>query len=104
MTLEATRSIREDYLHQNAFHEVDTYTSPRKQYLMLKAILLNYEKSLDALNAGASFSRLIQLPVRERIGRLKYVPEDGAQAEYDGILADMTAEIGALTEGGEQNA
>ena len=104
MTLEATRSIREDYLHQNAFHEVDTYTSPRKQYLMLKAILLNYEKSLDALNAGASFSRLIQLPVRERIGRLKYVPEDGAQAEYDGILADMTAEIGALTEGGERNA
>ena len=104
MTLEATRSIREDYLHQNAFHEVDTYTSPRKQYLMLKAILLNYEKSLDALNAGASFSRLIQLPVRERIGRLKYVPEDGVQAEYDGILADMTAEIGALTEGGEQNA
>ncbi len=104
MTLEATRSIREDYLHQNAFHEVDTYTSPRKQYLMLKSILLNYEKSLDALNAGASFSRLIQLPVRERIGRLKYVPEDGAQAEYDGILADMTAEIGALTEGGEQNA
>ena len=104
MTLEATRSIREDYLHQNAFHEVDTYTSPRKQYLMLKAILLNYEKSLDALNAGASFSRLIQLPVRERIGRLKYVPEDGAQAEYDGILADMTAEIGVLTEGGEQNA
>jgi V/A-type H+-transporting ATPase subunit A len=104
MTLEATRSIREDYLHQNAFHEVDTYTSPRKQYLMLKAILLNYEKSLDALSADASFNRLIQLPVRERIGRLKYVPEDEAQAEYDAILADMNAQIGALTEGGEQNA
>ena len=65
MTLEATRSIREDYLHQNAFHEVDTYTSPKKQYLMLKAILLNYEKSLDALAADASFNKLIQLPVRE---------------------------------------
>ena len=104
MTLEATRSIREDYLHQNAFHEVDTYTSPRKQYLMLKAILLNYEKSLDALSADASFNRLIQLPVRERIGRLKYVPEDEAQAESDAILADMNAQIGALTEGGEQNA
>ena len=104
MTLEATRSIREDYLHQNAFHEVDTYTSPRKQYLMLKAILLNCEKSLDALSADASFNRLIQLPVRERIGRLKYVPEDEAQAEYDAILADMNAQIGALTEGGEQNA
>lgn len=104
MTLEATRSIREDYLHQNAFHEVDTYTSPYKQYLMLKAILLNYEKSIDALAADASFSKLIQLPVRERIGRLKYVPEDAAQAEYDSILADMNAQIGALIEGGQQDA
>ena len=104
MTLEATRSIREDYLHQNAFHEVDTYTSPKKQYLMLKAILLNYEKSLDALAADASFNKLIRLPVRERIGRLKYVAEDAVQAEYDSILADMNAQIGALTEGGQQDA
>ena len=104
MTLEATRSIREDYLHQNAFHEVDTYTSPKKQYLMLKAILLNYEKSLDALAADASFNKLIQLPVRERIGRLKYVAEDAVQAEYDSILADMNTQIGALTEGGQQDA
>ena len=104
MTLEATRSIREDYLHQNAFHEVDTYTSPKKQYLMLKAILLNYEKSLDALAADASFNKLIQLPVRERIGRLKYVAEEAVQAEYDSILADMNAQIGALTEGGQQDA
>lgn len=104
MTLEATRSIREDYLHQNAFHEVDTYTSPYKQYLMLKAILLNYEKSIDALAADASFNKLIQLPVRERIGRLKYVPEDAVQAEYDSILADMNAQIGALIEGGHQDA
>ena len=104
MTLEATRSIREDYLHQNAFHEVDTYTSPKKQYLMLKAILLNYEKSLDALAADVSFNKLIQLPVRERIGRLKYVAEDAVQAEYDSILADMNAQIGALTEGGQQDA
>lgn len=104
MTLEATRSIREDYLHQNAFHEVDTYTSPYKQYLMLKAILLNYEKSIDALAADASFNKLIQLPVRERIGRLKYVPEDAVQAEYDSILADMNAQIGALIEGGQQDA
>ena len=104
MTLEATRSIREDYLHQNAFHEVDTYTSPHKQYLMLKAILLNYEKSIDALAADASFNKLIQLPVRERIGRLKCVPEHAVQAEYDSILADMNAQIGALIEGGQQDA
>ena len=71
---------------------------------MLKAILLNYEKSIDALAADASFNKLIQLPVRERIGRLKYVPEDAVQAEYDSILADMNAQIGALIEGGHQDA
>ena len=79
---------------------MDTYTSPRKQYLMLKAILLNYEKSLDALNAGASFSRLIQLPVRERIGRAKYIREDALE-EFDKIEAELSAQIAALTERGE---
>ena len=104
MTLECTRSIREDYLHQNAFHEVDTYTSPKKQYLMLKSILLNYEKSLEALEQDASFNKLITLPVREKIGRLKYVPESDVQAAYDEIIADMSAQIGELTEGGQQDA
>ena len=104
MTLECTRSIREDYLHQNAFHEVDTYTSPKKQYLMLKSILLNYEKSLEALEHDASFNKLITLPVREKIGRLKYVPESDVQAAYDEIIADMNAQIGELTEGGQQDA
>ena len=104
MTLECTRSIREDYLHQNAFHEVDTYTSPKKQYLMLKSILLNYEKSLEALEQDASFNKLITLPVREKIGRLKYVPESDVQAAYDEIIADMNAQIGELTEGGQQDA
>ena len=104
MTLECTRSIRENYLHQNAFHEVDTYTSPKKQYLMLKSILLNYEKSLEALEQDASFNKLITLPVREKIGRLKYVPESDVQAAYDEIIADMNAQIGELTEGGQQDA
>lgn len=104
LTLECTRSIREDYLHQNAFHEVDTYTSPKKQYLMLKTILLNYDKSLEALDQNASFNKLIALPVRERIGRLKYVPETEVQAAYDQILSDMQQQIGALIEGGQQDA
>ena len=64
LTMEAARSIREDYLHQNAFHEVDTYTSPQKQALMLKTILGYYEKANEALNADASFNKLIALPVR----------------------------------------
>lgn len=101
LTLEAARSIREDYLHQNAFHEVDTYTSPKKQFMMLKAILLNYEKNLEALDQDASFKALLEIPVRERIGRLKYVPEAEVEQEFTAILNDMNAQIGALTEGGQ---
>ncbi len=101
LTLEAARSIREDYLHQNAFHETDTYTSPKKQFMMLKAIMTNYEKNLEALEKDASFRALLALPVRERIGRLKYVPEDEAEAEYNAIMKDMTEQITALTEGGQ---
>ena len=101
LTLEAARSIREDYLHQNAFHEVDTYTSPKKQFMMLKAIMTNYEKNLEALDKDASFRALMQLPVRERIGRLKYVPEAEAENEYNAIMKDMTEQITALTEGGK---
>ncbi|MBQ1821665.1 MAG: V-type ATP synthase subunit A [Clostridia bacterium] len=101
LTLEAARSIREDYLHQNAFHEVDTYTSPKKQFMMLKAIMTNYEKNLEALDKDASFRALLSLPVRERIGRLKYVPEAEAETEYNAIMKDMTEQITALTEGGQ---
>ncbi len=101
LTLESTRSIREDYLHQDAFHEVDTYASPRKQRLMLKTILTFYDKSLAALQEDAPFSKLVKLPVREKIGRLKYVPEEDVQAQYDAIMKDMNDQIRALTEGGE---
>ena len=104
LTLECTRSIREDYLHRNAFHEVDTYTSPKKQYMMLKSILMNYDKSLEALDQDAPFSKLISLPVHERIGRLKYVPEAEVQQAYDEIVSELNAQIGELTEGGQQDA
>ena len=104
LTLESTRSIREDYLHQNAYHEVDTYSSPKKQYLLLKAILSFYDKSLIALQEDAPFSKLVRLPVREKIGRLKYVPEDDVQAQFDAILRELNDQIRTLTEGGEQHA
>ena len=100
LTMEAARSIREDYLHQNAFHEVDTYTSPRKQALMLKTILGYYEKANEALSADAPFNKLIALPVREKIGRLKYETEADAPAAYEQIMQQMGEEIGALVEGG----
>ena len=104
LTLEATRSIREDYLHQNAFHEVDTYASPAKQAMMLKLILAYYEKSLDALEKDASFSKLASLPVREELGRFKYVPEEECPARYQALLAELDKQIRALTEGGNEDA
>ncbi len=104
LTLEATRSIREDYLHQNAFHEVDTYASPAKQAMMLRLILAYYEKSLDALEKDASFSKLASLPVREELGRFKYVPEEECPARYQALLAELDKQIRALTEGGNEDA
>lgn len=101
LTLEATRSIREDYLHQNAFHEVDTYTSPAKQAMLLRLIIGYYEKSLDALLKDASFNKLAALPVREDIGRFKYTEEDKCAERYEEITAKLNAEIRELTEGGE---
>ena len=101
LTLEATRSIREDYLHQNAFHEVDTYTSPAKQAMLLRLIIGYYEKSLDALSKDASFNKLAALPVREDIGRFKYTEEDKCAERYEEITAKLNAEIRELTEGGE---
>ena len=104
LTLETTRSIREDYLHQNAFHEVDTYSSPRKQYLMLKLIHINYQKSQEALAADASFAKIISIPAHERIGRIKYVPEEQVEAEYEAIVAELDKELAELTEEEKANA
>ena len=101
LTLEATRSIREDYLHQHAFHEVDTYTSPAKQAMLLRLIIGYYEKSLEALSKDASFNKLAALPVREDIGRFKYTEEDKCAERYEEITAKLNAEIRELTEGGE---
>ena len=75
LKMEAARSIREDFLHQNAFHETDTYTSLNKQYRMMELILDYYKKAGEALAAGVAIERLVALPVRENIGRFKYVDE-----------------------------
>lgn len=76
LILESARSIREDFLHQNAYHPQDTYTSMRKQYLMLRAILHFHHQGLRALEDGRSLESIIALPVREKISQIKYVPED----------------------------
>lgn len=76
LKLEAARSIREDYLQQNAFDDVDTYTSPVKQLVMMKLVLSFYDEASEALSKGANINDLVSLPVREDIGRFKYTAED----------------------------
>ena len=93
LKLESARSIREDYLHQNAFDPTDTYTSLKKQVLMMRAILSYYDKALEALNKGADIEMLVNVPVRERIGRFKYEPEDKINSEFESIEAQLDSEI-----------
>ena len=93
LKLEAARSIREDFLHQNAFDEVDTYTPLNKQHAMMKLILSYYEKSLEALKQGVDIGALVGLPVREQIGRFKYTLPDQVDTEYQAVLAQLDKEL-----------
>ena len=93
LKMEAARSIREDFLHQNSFHDVDTYTPLRKQYLMMNLVLAFYEKSMDALNKGASMNALLTMAVREKIGRYKYTVTDQIESEDESIMSELDAEI-----------
>lgn len=101
LKLETSRSIREDYLHQNAFDPTDTYTSLGKQVLMMRAILTYYDKAKEALANGADIEMLVNLPVRERIGRYKYVPEDKVRDEFESIKALLDSEIKDVLERSE---
>lgn len=92
LKMEAARSIREDFLHQNSFHEIDTYTSLEKQLLMMRLVIAYYEKANAALQKGADIQALIDLPVRERIGRYKYTPENRIKEEYDSVMKDLDAQ------------
>ncbi|MCC8110095.1 MAG: V-type ATP synthase subunit A [Ruminococcus sp.] len=96
MKLEAARSIREDYLHQNAFHEIDTYTPPEKQYLMMKLILQYYDLSRAALDQGAEIESLALLPAREDIGRFKYTEISEIDTHYAQIVQQLEAQTAAL--------
>ena len=98
MKLEVCKSIREDYLHQNAFHEVDTYSSMNKQYKLLKLILNYYDLCQEAIKKGASFQKLVVLPEREDIGRFKYIEEDKVDASYDELMGRITEDIRELTQ------
>lgn len=93
LKMEAARSIREDFLHQDAFHEVDTYTSLDKQHMLMQLVLNFYNQSSEALEKGASIEKLVNMSVREEIGRFKYTAEDALEPEYKRINADLSTEI-----------
>ncbi|MCH5165538.1 MAG: V-type ATP synthase subunit A [Clostridiales bacterium] len=95
LTMEAAKSVREDYLHQNSFHEVDTYTSLKKQFRMLKLIVDYYYQSMRALDRGVSIDSVLELPIREQIGRAKYVKEEDI-SKLDEIHDNMTKQIAEL--------
>lgn len=92
LKLEAARSVREDYLHQNAFHDVDTYTSLEKQYMLMNLILAFYDKAVAALQKGAMIDTLLSMPSREKIGRFKYVNENECVTAFNEILAELDTE------------
>ena len=102
LKMETARSIREDFLHQLAFHEVDTYSSLRKQYLMMKLVLHFYDGSLDALKKGADIEKLVSIPSRESIGRFKYVPEKDIEDTYKTVCAAIDSEIKAVVDAREE--
>ncbi|MBE6016081.1 MAG: V-type ATP synthase subunit A [Lachnospiraceae bacterium] len=96
LKMEAARSIREDFLHQDSFHEIDTYTSLEKQFLMMLLILSYYDEAQEALNRGVGIEPIVNLAVREKIGRFKYTPQDQIVDEYEKILAELKAEVSKL--------
>ena len=95
LKMEAARSIREDFLHQNSFHEVDTYTSLKKQHMMMVLVNEFFDRATDALKEGASLQKLISMPVREQIGRFKYVTEDKLDEEFKQVDETLSAQIAA---------
>lgn len=93
LKMEAARSIREDYLHQNAFHDIDTYSSLKKQHFLMQLILAYYDAGKAALDGGMDINKIAGLPVREKIGRYKYTEETRIEEEYEAVLAEIKKEM-----------
>ena len=93
LKMEAARSIREDFLHQNAFHEIDTFTSLKKQHMMMMLMMAYFDKAGQALSQGVNIERLVNLPVREAIGRFKYTEEADLDSVYADVIKTLEAEL-----------
>ena len=98
LTLESARSIREDFLQQNAFEDEDCYTALDKQYAMMELVFAFEDKARRAIADGADIEKLSNLPVRERIGRFKAVPYATYKAEVEKITAEMTEQLDELVQ------
>lgn len=103
LKIDITKSIREDFLQQNAFHDVDTYCPLEKQYKMLDTILYFYDKSLEALEAGVYFSEIEEMDVKEDIARMKYIDNENLE-KIDAIKEKIDSELKKLEEVGDEDA
>ena len=96
LKLETAKSIREDFLHQNAFHDVDTFTSFRKQHAMMKLILEFHDTALMAIRQGANILDVISVKVCEKIGRFKYVRESSVDAVYEEVYQAIEHDLNKI--------
>lgn len=96
LTMETAKSLREDYLHQDAFHEVDTYASLKKQFMMLKLILECDKYSREALAKDVDLDDILKIGAREMIGRMKYIPESEL-SKIEQIGKQMRQQLNALS-------
>ena len=92
MVLETAKSLREDFLYQSAFHEIDTYCSQEKQYGILKIILEFHHNGMALLEKGAKLETILEMKVRERIARAREIPEAEWPKEYESIMAAIRDE------------
>ena len=95
-TLEVARMIREDFLQQNAYHEVDSFCSLEKQYLMAKIVLQWYDGAMEAIESGIGIEKLERMQIKDAIVRMKYVPNEGFKEKYEQIMKDMKDEFEAI--------
>jgi V/A-type H+/Na+-transporting ATPase subunit A len=99
-TLDVARMLREDYLQQSAYDEVDTYTSIQKQYRMLRTILSFSEREQEAVGKGATVAQLQAMPVRTKLSRMKWIPEAELKNQFDALELEMASSVAALAKAG----
>lgn len=100
LVLEGARSLREDFLHQNAFHEIDTYASLKKQHKMLSTCLFNYNRAKEALARGVAFADIVKMETRDKISRMRYLPEADI-GKIDSLNEEIMEAYDTLIKGGK---